>query len=205
MAQRKKSGERQKEIILAAVKIIDKDGIHALTLQSIANELGISDVALLRHFRSKEEIVEALAQKVFFTTVITEDPSTNHDLEASIESLFRRQFSEFEAWPEATSIFFHEEIFREYPSVREWFLVRRTERHRRLVRMVKAGQTAGKVRNDLDADIFATVLMGSMRMAVMEWRESGRNGSLVEKAAPMADMMARAIEIKNGRLENESN
>ena len=190
MTQRKKTGERRKEIVAAAVKIIDVQGIHALTLQSIATELGTSDVAILRHFRSKEEIVEALAQKVFFTTVVDElgDPSSS--LNSKLELLIRRQFSEFEAWPESTSVLFHDEIFREYPAIQEWFIVRRNERHRKLAELVRAEQKAGKANPELDADIFATILMGAMRMVIMEWRDSGRKGSLVDKEAPLTSALA---------------
>ena len=194
MAPRKKTLERRKEIVQAAVHIIDTEGIHALTLQSIAGQLGVSDVALLRHFRSKEEIVETLAQKVFFSTVVPEMFDPNAPLVDNLESLLDHQFAEFEAWPESTSVLFGEEILREYPAVREWFLVRRKERHNKLVHMVNTGKAAGVIWQDLDADAFATAFMGAMRMAVMDWRDGGRTSSLRSQALPLAVLLAKAAE-----------
>lgn len=194
MAPRKKTLERRKEIVQAAVQIIDAEGIRALTLQRIATMLGISDVALLRHFRSKEEIVETLAQKVFFSTVVPEEFDPDEPLHKNLESLLQKQFAEFEAWPEATAVLFGEEILREYPAVREWFLVRRKERHHKLVTMVNTGKAAGVIWQELDADAFAIAFMGAMRMTVMEWRDGGRRSSLCSQAAPLAVLLARAAE-----------
>lgn len=196
MSQRKKSEERRKEIVLAAVQIIDTDGIHALTLQRIADRLEVSDVALLRHFRSKEEIVETLAQTVFFTTVVTEQFDASMSLRDNLEDLLRKQFAAFEAWPESTAILFQEEIFREYPAIREWFVTRRTERHRKLARMIRLAQDSGLIKKDIDAEVFASVFMGAMRMGVMEWREGGRSASLVAKAEPIMAFLAQALEAK---------
>lgn len=194
MAPRKKTLERRQEIVQAAVQIIDAEGIQALTLQRIAMKLGISDVALLRHFRSKEEIVETLAQKVFFTTVVPEAFDPKAPLITNLEALLTHQFAEFEAWPESTSVLFGEEIFREYPAVRDWFLVRRKERHNKLVIMINSGKSAGVVWADLDADAFATSFMGAMRMAVMDWRDGGRSSPLRPQAHALAVILARAAE-----------
>jgi len=194
MAPRKKTLERRKEIVLEAVKIIDSEGIKALTLQRIASGLGISDVALLRHFNSKEEIVETLAQKVFFSTVVPEEFDPEASLVSNLDALLERQFTEFEAWPEATSVLFGEEILREYPAVRDWFLVRRRERHNKLVNMINSGKAAGLIWSDLDVDAFATSFMGALRMVVMDWRDEGRATSLRSKAHPLAVIMARAAE-----------
>lgn len=183
------------EIVLQAVRIIDSQGIHALTLQSIANGLGLSDVALLRHFRSKEEIVEALAQKVFFETVVSERFDLNLPLKTNLGSLMDAQFASFEAWPESTSIIFEEEIFREYPAIKDWFSERRMERHRRLAAMLREAQSKGLASSELSADAFATVFMGAMRMTVMDWREGGRKGSLREKANPLVSLLVRAVEV----------
>lgn len=182
--------------MLAAVEIIDTEGIHALTLQRIADMLKISDVALLRHFRSKEEIVETLAQRVFFSTVVEEEFDTSSSLRDNLEGLMKRQFSAFEAWPGSTAILFQEEIFREYPAIREWFIARRTERHRKLMQMIRVAQRSKMANEDIDAEVFASVFMGSMRMSVMEWREGGRSSSLVAKAEPIMALLAMVVEVK---------
>ncbi|QLH75005.1 MAG: TetR/AcrR family transcriptional regulator [Methanomassiliicoccales archaeon] len=195
MCERKRKGtrERQKQIIDISLKVIDKEGIQGLTLKRIASEIGISDVALLRHFSSKEEILEALAQKVFFENVVTEEEGWSEDVLSSLRSLTKRQFEAFEQCPQATAVLFQEEIFREYPKIREWFIRRRSERHAKIVNMVLKGQSTGRISPSVDPSAFATIYMGAIRMTVMEWRDSGYVWSLVDRSGPLVDMLLRVL------------
>jgi len=185
--------DRQKQIIDVSLDIIDKDGIHGLTLKKIGAAIGISDAALLRHFRSKEEIVEAMAQKVFFENVVDEDDPSEESAEGKLSSLFRRQFTIFDAFPQSTAVLFQEDIFREYPEVRKWFITRRNERQQRIAALVKKGQDLGEVDPAIDPGAFATALMGTMRMAVMDWRDSGYSYRLEDRAGPLLDVMLKMI------------
>ena len=47
--------ERQIEIMEAATLRIDKYGIQELTIKNLASDLNLSEAALYRHFKSKNE------------------------------------------------------------------------------------------------------------------------------------------------------
>ena len=49
--------ERQIQIIEAATKRIDKYGIQELTTKNLAADIGLSEAALYRHFKSKNDIL----------------------------------------------------------------------------------------------------------------------------------------------------
>ena len=55
-----KFSERQIEIIEAATKRIDEHGIQDLTIKTLAADLNLSEAALYRHFKSKNEILLGL-------------------------------------------------------------------------------------------------------------------------------------------------
>ena len=48
---------RQEEIILKSMEIIAREGIAALTIKNISGKVGVSEAALYRHFKNKDEIL----------------------------------------------------------------------------------------------------------------------------------------------------
>lgn len=191
--ERMGSRDRQRQIIDTSLAIVDKEGIKGLTLRKISSEIGITDAALLKHFRSKEEIVEAMAQKVFFDNVVEEEEPRTDDPSTALHSLMSRQFEAFDRSPQSTAILFQEDIFREYPEIRAWFIKRRSERHSKISSIVARGMRSGRLPSSLDPESFATIYMGAMRMAVMEWRDSGYAWELKDRSVPLVEMMLRML------------
>jgi len=61
---RKPTGDRRREIADAALRVIASQGLGRFTALAIAREVGLTDGALFRHFRSKEDIVDAAIDRV---------------------------------------------------------------------------------------------------------------------------------------------
>ncbi|MEE9394637.1 MAG: TetR/AcrR family transcriptional regulator [Planctomycetota bacterium] len=57
--KRLSTDERQRQIAEAALRIIASSGVRRLTAAALAEEVGITDGAIFRHFKNKEEIVDA--------------------------------------------------------------------------------------------------------------------------------------------------
>lgn len=51
-------------ILDAAVTLLDREGADAFTMRALAQELGVATMAVYSHFRSKEEITDAVAQRL---------------------------------------------------------------------------------------------------------------------------------------------
>ncbi len=56
----KKFTERQQQIVETAIKLIADKGIQNLTTKNLAEEIGISEPAIYRHFSNKLEILKAV-------------------------------------------------------------------------------------------------------------------------------------------------
>jgi AcrR family transcriptional regulator len=52
------------EILDAAERIVDRDGLHSLSMPTLARELGCGVTSIYWYFRSKEDLVVALADRV---------------------------------------------------------------------------------------------------------------------------------------------
>lgn len=60
-------GNLRSDLTATAVQIIEKHGVAALTLQALAERLGVSQAAPYRHFASKEALLAAVAADGFQT------------------------------------------------------------------------------------------------------------------------------------------
>jgi len=149
MATKRKNTEiRREEALSLAMKIIHEEGIHSLTLRRVAEGLEISEAALFRHFKDKEEMINLLATKVFDHYIVRES-NGYEDVEAGLLKIMKNQFSSFQGTPEATSVLFQEEIFREYPAVKARFDERRHQRADRIARMVGDAKAKHRVARPL--------------------------------------------------------
>jgi AcrR family transcriptional regulator len=188
---RKDTQTRREEALVVAMNIIHKEGIHNLTLRRVADNLGISEAALFRHFKDKEELIDLLATKMFDHYMVPEPQ--DGDVEAGLLAMMKDQFLSFQATPEATSVLFHEDLFREYPAVKERFDIRRHQRADRIAKMIRNAQTHGQVASSVDPEVFALIYMGAMRNAVVEWRSEGCTSDLRSKAAPLHSHLVRIL------------
>ncbi len=66
---RKSTDIRQEEIKKAVLSIIYRDGLKKLSTKNLAKEVGISEGAIFRHFRSKKGIILAIMDDVILNMV----------------------------------------------------------------------------------------------------------------------------------------
>jgi AcrR family transcriptional regulator len=53
--------ETRKKIVDAVVRVVLDDGIHAFTVQNVADKAGVSHRTVYRHFKTREELIGGLA------------------------------------------------------------------------------------------------------------------------------------------------
>ena len=82
MAPKRRSyhhGDLSRALIREAVRMIQKDGVPALTLRAVGEKLGVSRTALYRHFADKSALLGAVASEGFRTLrTCTEQAWTMH-------------------------------------------------------------------------------------------------------------------------------
>jgi TetR/AcrR family tetracycline transcriptional repressor len=62
-------------VVERALKVADADGLDALTIRKLAQELGVTPMALYWHFRSKDDLLVGLAERLWSEIDLTVDPS----------------------------------------------------------------------------------------------------------------------------------
>jgi TetR/AcrR family transcriptional regulator, tetracycline repressor protein len=58
----------------SALKLADADGLDTLTIRKLAEHLGVTPMALYWHFRSKEDLLEGVAEQVWGEIDVNVDP-----------------------------------------------------------------------------------------------------------------------------------
>jgi len=191
MATRMKKEARRSQILDIALSIVHTKGIHSLTLREIADRVGISEAALFRHFKGKEDIVDSLASMVFEENQFF--PHGEGPWEA-MENMLKWQLESFQKNPMHTSILFQEDIFREFPPVKERFDLRRSSRSTLIAQLIREGKASGVFSPDVDEEAFSLLFMGGLRLAVLEWRHANFTYDLRQKAPPLLRMLKKCLE-----------
>ena len=81
----------KRAVVDRALKLADTDGLDALTIRKLAQDLGVTPMALYWHFRSKEDLLEGMAEQVWGEIEVSVDPSVPWwaQLQGGLESLLR--------------------------------------------------------------------------------------------------------------------
>jgi TetR/AcrR family transcriptional regulator, tetracycline repressor protein len=78
-------------VVDRALQLADADGLDTLTIRKLATALGVTPMALYWHFRSKEELLDGLAERVWAEIDVDIDSAAPWpaQLRALLESLLR--------------------------------------------------------------------------------------------------------------------
>jgi len=78
-------------VVNRALQLADADGLDALTIRKLAQVLGVTPMALYWHFRSKDELLDGLAERVWseIDTDVDDAAPWSAQLRGLLESLLR--------------------------------------------------------------------------------------------------------------------
>ena len=71
-------------LLKAATKVFAEAGMRGATTRRIAQEAGVNEVTLFRHFRTKDELIEAALQHFANQAALRELPADPVDPEAEL-------------------------------------------------------------------------------------------------------------------------
>lgn len=94
-------------VVDRALKLADETGLDALTIRKLAQELGVTPMALYWHFRGKDELLDGLAERLWSEIDVDLDRSAQwpDQLRTMVESLT----SVMRAHPAAAQLLMHSE------------------------------------------------------------------------------------------------
>src|SRR5690554_1241163 len=188
--------DRQKEIIETSIGLIDDKGIQGFTIKNLAKEIGISEPAIYRHFDSKMAIMSTILDSFkckMNTYHQQKDYSSSISGAHQLKEFFGMIFSVFTENPSLVSVIFAEEIFQNEPLLTSKILEIQTTNEIIIKGILSKLKLDSKLAN-VEPEMFAIILFGSVRLLVRKWKMSGYQFNLTEKGTKLIDTILIALQ-----------
>jgi len=171
------SGGRRAEIIAAAAQLFDVGGYHTVSMEDIADAVGIRKPTLYHYFRAKDEILYEIYLETIDRLLARQDRRGAVPLDPKQELLeiMGDVLEVVETLPGHVRVFF--EHHRELPDERHDEIMAKRERyHEHAVEVIRGGIADGSLRADLDPQLSALAIFGACNWAYQWYVRSGELG-----------------------------
>jgi AcrR family transcriptional regulator len=193
--KRLKSNIRQDQIIEAARKLVVKYGSEHVTVGKIAKEVGISEGAIYRHFKSKGDVLSGLADQIAddLLTGISDHIYTNSTsleflgtvLKNHLSRIQQRKGISFQVIAEIIS-FGDKKLNKKVSGVISNYVIS-------LKHLLSEGIKSGEVKEDIDIEAAALILFGMIQGLVNIWALSNYDFNLEEKYERLWEVFRTSI------------
>ena len=189
--------DRQIEIMEAATNRISRFGIQNLTIKTLAEDIGLSEPALYRHFKSKNEILYSLLEyfkvemKIRIQSILIKETATEAD---KLRAIFNSQLQTFVNKPAIVSVIFAESIFHYEENLSNKVSEIMDMMQDYVKKNVKQGQENGQYNKLMGASTLTTIIIGGTRMTVLKWKLSGHKSDLIKDGKAVLDGILKMIE-----------
>lgn len=190
----KRTGEKYKVIIEAAIKVIADNGYHGSQVSKIAREAGVAEGTIYLYFENKEDILISIFREKL-GELISIAPKKLNNIENSFEilaSLIHLHFSTFQNNRKLAHVL-QIELRQSDKSIRKGIAEVIREYYRLIEDLVRVGVEKGYFRPELDPKITRKIIFGSMDEVATCWVLSSRKYNLLNMAEPVYNLLAQAI------------
>ncbi|MCL6611103.1 MAG: TetR family transcriptional regulator [Peptococcaceae bacterium] len=190
----KRTGEKYKAIIEAAIKVIAENGYHGSQVSRIAREAGVAEGTIYLYFENKEDILISIFREKL-GELIALAPKKLNKIENSFEvlaNLIHLHFSTFQNNRRLAHVL-QIELRQSDKSIREGIAEVIREYYRLIEEVVRAGMDKGYFKADLDPKVARKVIFGSMDEVATCWVLSRRRYNLLGMAEQVYCFLARAL------------
>jgi len=197
LVKKRKSTEiRQQQIVDAAGRLIFKYGSEHLTVKRIAAEVGISEAAIYRHFKSKRSILSFLLNYIEESLLRDISPETVGVKLMSLDTIEKIIGTHFSKIGMRKGISF--QVIAEIISLGDRKLNKQASQTidkyiSRLEELLTEGVRDGAVRQDIDLDAAATLLFALIQGLVNIWSLSDSSFKLIEKYTSLWKIYREAV------------
>ncbi len=173
---------RQTQIINASIEIIHLEGIQGFTIKNLSHAIGVTEAAIYRHFKSKNEILCAVLDKFIkkLKKNISEISNVNGSSIKKIETIFIKLSTIFTKKPAYVSVIFAEEIFKNHKSLSIKVGKILKLNNEAFDNIIQNGQNNLEIIDGVCSHDLTLMIMGSFRLNVKNWKMKDFSFDLVK-------------------------
>lgn len=188
---------RKDVLIFSAIDIIDQLGIQGLTIKEIAKRAGISEGAIFKHYKSKNDLILAVLDHFSLYDDEIKQTIRMKEMNAkdAITFFMDAYIIYYESYPAITALTetYHE--FSKDPQLAEKTMEIFLSRARFIKLLVEEGQKTGEINSEIDSENLADAILGVFRSICLKWRFTGRNFSFKDRSISAVNMILDAFII----------
>lgn len=174
---------RKEALIMTTIEIIDELGIQGLSTREIAKRQGISEATLFRHYKSKNELLNAVLD---YFSQFDDDIFLSIKMKAMdpLDAIFYfiSAYTEYyENYPAITSILQITDVLVREADLAEKVRSIHTKRNDNLKLLIDEVKRIGKLQNELDSSLISIMIYGFCREFILNWRMEGQSFCLHER------------------------
>lgn len=197
--QRKPTAERKEDILDAAAKIMAREGIAALTMATLAKEVGVTSGALFRHFDTRDAILVALAERT--AAQLREDLAheSESDAREALRSFVSARLGTVNKTPTAPLMVLSPDVHLALPEAgREALAGIVKETFAYVAKLIAKGQRDGAFRDDLSPQAAAGVVLGALALRAVQRVVSPRATQEEHPADVLVTLLSAPTHTKKG-------
>ncbi len=190
---------RRAQVARAALRIVGEKGVKGLTTAAIASEVGISEAALYRHFKNKDDILIETLGKIGdgLQEKMQQVMASSMPCIEKLKSNFILNLEHIENNPGIPRLVFSDQIHINNDILREKLLGNINGHISRLEMMITQCQQSKTVRDDIDPKASALMLLGMIQTLAMKWSLTGFSFSLKDAALKLWENYETCISVKD--------
>jgi AcrR family transcriptional regulator len=197
-AEKQNSEIRKRQIAGAAMSLIAREGVKGLSLAAVARQVGVVPSALYRHFKGKEEILDAtldLIQELVMDNVRSVRRESPLPLDQLKRLMMRhiQMIQEFQAIPR---IIFSDEISASHPLRRTGIYKIIREILGQVAEMVAQGQRQGQINPDLSPETVSVMFLGLVQPPAILWYLSQGKFNVLKHIKKAWPVFEKAVKIE---------
>ncbi len=171
---------RKGDIITSALRIIDQNGIKALTISRLAREVGFVESALYRHFRSKRDLILFIIDNILQEARrhFAEVEEVKQEAVEALKTLLNLHLNFLEQYPGIFKIIYSDEIHLGDEELQNRINGLISEIVSFVKKVIHKGIEEKKLKPDLDITVAAMHFLGLIYTAFSYWTIKKRRVSL---------------------------
>jgi len=195
IVRRKSGAQRCEQILEVARDLIFAEGFSNFTIREVASRVGISEAAIYRHFKSKEELMLALLEALFapWREAIDKLVAEKLSFARKLEELFHLHLHHLLNERLNPVLFFSEAI---NPQNQKLLAVMRQNLSylgQAVAAMVVSALQKKQIRPDVHADALVAAVLGLLQTSVIRWTLQRSTDGLLEDGARNIAELARIV------------
>jgi len=193
--QRKSSPLRRKQIIETLRKLILKYGSEHVSVRRIAKEVGISEGAIYKHFKSKKEILSFLVDYIEESLISDiQNCKPGDNVLRQLENVVRNHLSSLEQRRGISFLVIAEIISLGDKKLNRKIFAVLTQYISRIRELLAKGAKTGEISQEINLDMAAMMFFGMTQGLVTIWALSDYSFSVEQRYASLWDVLCKGIQ-----------